>query len=40
MMRRILVNYAVNQNHLKRDDADEYMPIKEALYVAAEDREL
>ena len=40
MMRRILVNYAVNQNRLKRGGSDENLPLEEALCVAAEDRDV
>ena len=40
MMRRILVNYAVSQNRLKRGGADENLPLEEALCVAAEDRDV
>ena len=40
MMRRILVNYAVNQHRLKRGGADENLPLEEALCVAAEDRDV
>lgn len=40
MMRRILVNYAVNQNRLKRGGADENLPLEEALCVTSEDRDI
>ncbi len=40
MMRRILVNYAVNQNRLKRGGADEHLPLEEALCVSAEERDV
>lgn len=40
MMRRILVNYAVNQKRLKRGGADEHLPLEEALCVAAEKRDV
>ncbi len=40
MMRRILVNYAVNQNRQKRGGADENLPLEEALCVAAEDSDV
>jgi len=40
MMRRILVNYAVNQNRLKRGGADEKLPLEEAFCVSAEDRDI
>ena len=40
MMRRILVNYAVNQNRLKRGGADENLPLEEALCVSAEERDV
>lgn len=40
MMRRILVNYAVNQNRLKRGGSDETLPLEEALCVSAEDRDV
>lgn len=40
MMRRILVNYAVNQNRLKRGGADEHLPLEEALCVTAEERDV
>ena len=40
MMRRILVNYAINRNRLKRGGADETLPLEEALYVAGDEREM
>ncbi|MFM9904895.1 MAG: sigma-70 family RNA polymerase sigma factor [Pyrinomonadaceae bacterium] len=40
MMRRILVNYAVSQNRLKRGGSDEKLPLEEGLCVAAEDRDV
>ena len=40
MMRRILVNYAVDRNRLKRGGAEENLPLDEALYVAAESRDV
>ncbi len=40
MMRRILVNYAVNRNRLKRGGADENLPLEEALSVAGEERDV
>lgn len=40
MMRRILVNYAVSQNRLKRGGADEHLPLEEALCVSAEERDV
>ena len=33
MMRRILVNYAINRNRLKRGGEGEMLPLDEALYV-------
>ncbi|MEP7038941.1 MAG: sigma-70 family RNA polymerase sigma factor [Acidobacteriota bacterium] len=38
MMRRILVNYAVNRHRRKRGGAEENLPIEEALTVVAEER--
>lgn len=40
MMRRILVNYAVHQNRLKRGGADVNLPLEEGLCVAANDRDI
>ncbi len=40
MMRRILVNYAVSQNRLKRGSGDEHLPLEEALTVATTDRDI
>lgn len=40
MMRRILVNYAVSQNRLKRGGSDENLPLEEALTVATTDRDI
>lgn len=40
MMRRILVNYAVNQNRLKRGGSEENLPLEEAFCVAAEDQDI
>lgn len=40
MMRRILVNYAVSQNRLKRGGSDEILPLEEALTVATTDRDV
>ena len=40
MMRRILVNYAVDRNRLKRGGVAENLPLDEALYVAAESRDV
>lgn len=40
MMRRILVNYAVNQNRLKRGGLEENLPLEEAFCVAAEDQDI
>lgn len=40
MMRRILVNYAISQNRLKRGGADEHLPLEEALCVSAEERDV
>ena len=40
MMRRILVNYAVSQNRLKRGGKDETLPLEEALCVAVEERDV
>ncbi len=40
MMRRILVNYAVSQNRLKRGGKDENLPLEEAFHVAVEERDV
>lgn len=40
MMRRILVNYAVSQNRLKRGGSEENLPLEEALTVATTDRDI
>ncbi|MBX7171673.1 MAG: sigma-70 family RNA polymerase sigma factor [Pyrinomonadaceae bacterium] len=40
MMRRILVNYAVSQNRLKRGGSGEHLPLEEALTVATTDRDI
>ncbi|CAN5210469.1 sigma-70 family RNA polymerase sigma factor [soil metagenome] len=40
MMRRILVNYAVNRHRDKRGGADENLPLEEGLQVAAEERDV
>jgi len=40
MMRRILVNYAVSQNRLKRGGKDENLPLEEALCVAVEESDV
>ena len=40
MMRRILVNYAVNRQRFKRGGADENLPLEEALCVAAEQQDV
>ena len=40
MMRRILVNYAVNRHREKRGGADENLPLEEALCVAAEEQDV
>jgi RNA polymerase sigma factor (TIGR02999 family) len=40
MMRRILVNYAVNRHREKRGGSEENMPLEEAFAVATEDRDL
>lgn len=40
MMRRILVNYAVSQNRLKRGGKDENLPLEEAMCVAVEERDV
>jgi len=40
MMRRILVNYAVNRHREKRGGADENLPLEEALSVASPDRDI
>lgn len=40
MMRRILVNYAVNHKRNKRGGADENLPLEEALCVAAEEQDV
>jgi RNA polymerase sigma factor (TIGR02999 family) len=40
MMRRILVNYAVNRNRLKRGGADENLSLEEALTVVAEEQDV
>jgi RNA polymerase sigma-70 factor, ECF subfamily len=40
MMRRILVNYAISQNRQKSGGADENLPLEEALYVSAEERDI
>lgn len=40
MMRRILVNYAVSQNRLKRGGSGENLPLEEALTVVAKDRNI
>jgi RNA polymerase sigma factor (TIGR02999 family) len=38
MMRRILVNYAVNRNRVKRGGADENLPLEVALIMISEER--
>ena len=40
MMRRILVNYAVSQNRLKRGGKDENLPLEEAICVAVEESDV
>ncbi|MGC2234621.1 MAG: sigma-70 family RNA polymerase sigma factor [Pyrinomonadaceae bacterium] len=40
MMRRILVNHAVSRHRNKRGGADENLPLEEALYVAAGERDI
>ncbi|MGI8641447.1 MAG: sigma-70 family RNA polymerase sigma factor [Pyrinomonadaceae bacterium] len=40
MMRRILVNYAVNRHRRKRGGAEENLPLEEALSVAVEERDV
>jgi RNA polymerase sigma factor (TIGR02999 family) len=40
MMRRILVNYAINRNRLKRGGADETLPLEEALSVAHDENDV
>lgn len=40
MMRRILVNYAVNRHREKRGGSEENVPLEEALAVAANDRDV
>lgn len=40
MMRRILVNYAVNQKRLKRGGSDENLLLEEALCVSGEERDV
>ncbi len=38
MMRRILVNYAVNRNRQKRGGTDENLPLEDALIIVSEER--
>jgi RNA polymerase sigma-70 factor, ECF subfamily len=40
MMRRILVNYAIHGQRMKRGGAERDLPLEEALTVAAEDRDI
>ncbi len=40
MMRRILVNYAIKRNRVKRGGTDEELPLEEALTIASEERDL
>lgn len=40
MMRRILVNYAVNRHRYKRGGAGSDLPLEEALCVAAEEQDV
>jgi RNA polymerase sigma factor (TIGR02999 family) len=40
MMRRILVNYAVNRNRFKRGGVGENLPLERAMSVAIEERDV